>query len=568
MVSARADRSRLIVRGAGPELRRKQMPRRDEKRFSLGRYVPFVLVCLATLLGATYLPRHPWLWIVVAGGGALTLLGIYDLIQRSHSVRRNYPITGLLRWLFEAIRPQVRQYLIEGDNEQSPFSRSQRSLVYARAKNEGSERAFGTQLDVYESGYEFIAHSTRPAPPADIASFRILIGGDQCAQPYSASIFNISALSFGSLSANAILALNQGARLGGFAQDTGEGSISRHHTCHGGDLIWEIGSGYFGCRTADGNFDPAGFAAKAVSEQVKMVEIKLSQGAKPGHGGILPAAKVTREISVTRGVPMGEDCLSPARHRAFSTPIEMMHFIARLRELSGGKPVGFKLCVGHPWEFMAIVKAMRETAIVPDFIVVDGAEGGTGASPLEFMDHIGLPLREGLLFVHNTLVGASLRDRIRIGAAGKVVSAFDIASLMALGADWTNAARGFMFAIGCIQSLICNTNRCPTGVATQDPLRQRALVVGDKAERVANFHRNTLHALSDMIAAAGLQHPCEVRPHHLVRRVGDAEIRLFSQLHVFLEPGELVDGKRKRTFYSHAWDLARPDSFELPRLPA
>ena len=299
-----------------------------------------------------------------------------------------------------------------------------------------------------------------------------------------------------------------------------------------------------------------------------MVEIKLSQGAKPGHGGILPAAKVTREISVTRGVPMGEDCLSPARHRAFSTPIEMMHFIARLRELSGGKPVGFKLCVGHPWEFMAIVKAMRETAIVPDFIVVDGAEGGTGASPLEFMNNVGVPLREGLLFVHNTLVGASLRDRIRIGAAGKVVSAFDIASLMALGADWTNAARGFMFAIGCIQSLICNTNRCPTGVATQDPLRQRALVVGDKAERVANFHRNTLHALSDMIAAAGLQHPCEVRPHHLVRRVGDAEIRLFSQLHVFLEPGELVEGKRKRTFYSHAWDLARPDSFDLPPLPA
>ena len=305
------------------------------------------------MLAAFYLPRHPWLWIVVAGGGALTLLGLYDLIQRSHSVRRNYPITGLLRWLFEAIRPQVRQYLIEGDNEQSPFSRSQRSLVYARAKNEGSERAFGTQLDVYESGYEFIAHSTRPAPPADIASFRVLVGGDQCAQPYSASIFNISALSFGSLSANAILALNQGARLGGFAQDTGEGSISRYHARYGGDLIWEIGSGYFGCRTADGNFDPAGFAAKAVSEQVKMVEIKLSQGAKPGHGGILPAAKVTREISVTRGVPMGEDCLSPARHRAFSTPIEMMHFIARLRELSGGKPVGFKLCVGHPWEFMA-----------------------------------------------------------------------------------------------------------------------------------------------------------------------------------------------------------------------
>lgn len=542
--------------------------RRDEKRFSLGRYVPFVLACLTTLIAAFFWPAYPWLWIVVAVAGSLTLVGLYDLFQRPHSVRRNYPITGNFRWLFEAIRPQIRQYLIEADNEQSPFSRSQRSLVYARAKDEGSERAFGTQLDVYRGGYEFIAHSARPAPPADPHTFRILVGGDQCERPYSASIFNISALSFGSVSANAVLALNKGAKLGGFAHDTGEGSISRHHERHGGDLIWEIGSGYFGCRTTDGNFDAEAFWRKARSEQVRMVELKLSQGAKPGHGGILPAAKVTREISETRAVPMGQDCLSPARHRAFSTPIEMMQFIARLRQLSGGKPVGFKLCIGHPWEFMAIVKAMLESGIVADFIVVDGAEGGTGASPLEFMNHVGLPLREGLLFVHNTLVGADLRDRIRVGAAGKVVSAFDIAALMALGADWANAARGFMFAIGCVQSLICNTNRCPTGVATQDPLRQRALVVEDKARRVANFHRNTLAALSEMIAAAGLEHPAEIRPHHLVRRVGDAEIRLFSQLHVFLEPGELVEGKRRRTFYGHAWDLARPDSFDLPSIVA
>jgi len=539
------------------------MLRRDETRFSVIRYVPLALACVAMILSTFYWRDHHWLWPVVAAAAALSLLGAYDLLQRSHSLRRNYPIIANFRWFFESIRPQIRQYLIEGDNEQSPFSRSQRSLVYGRAKDEGSERAFGTQLDVYDGGYEFMAHSTRPAPCADPASFRIGIGGDQCGRPYSASIFNISALSFGSLSANAILALNKGARLGGFAHDTGEGSISRYHERHGGDLIWEIGSGYFGCRTADGNFDPAGFAGKSASEQVRMIEIKLSQGAKPGHGGILPAAKVTPEISETRGVPMGEDCLSPSRHRAFSTPLEMMHFIAELRELSGGKPVGFKLCVGLPWEFMAIVKAMRETGIMPDFIVVDGAEGGTGASPLEFMNHIGVPLREGLLFVHNTLVGAALRDRVRIGAAGKVVSAFDIAALMALGADWANAARGFMFALGCVQSLICNTNRCPTGVATQDPLRQRALVVEDKAERVANFHRRTLTALSEMIAAAGLEHPAQIRPHHLVRRVGDAEIRLFSQLHVFLEPGELIEGKRKRTFYSHAWDLARPDSFEV-----
>ncbi|HEX8669863.1 MAG TPA: FMN-binding glutamate synthase family protein [Allosphingosinicella sp.] len=483
-------------------------------------------------------------------------------------MRRNYPIIGNLRWLFESIRPEIRQYLIEGDNEEAPFSRSQRSLVYARSKNEGSELAFGTLLDVYGNGYEFMAHSTRPAPPADPASFRIPIGGAQCEKPYSASIFNISAMSFGSLSANAILALNKGARLGGFAHDTGEGSISRYHREHGGDLIWELGSGYFGCRMADGNFDPASFQEKASSEQVRMVEIKLSQGAKPGHGGILPSAKVTAEIAAARGVPMGEDCLSPARHRAFSTPLEMMAFITELRKLSGGKPVGFKLCLGHPWEFMGIVKAMRETGVTPDFIVVDGAEGGTGASPLEFSNHIGVPLREGLLFVHNTLIGAGLRDEIRIGAAGKVVSAFDIASLLALGADWTNSGRGFMFAIGCIQSLTCNTNTCPTGVATQDPARQRALVVEDKAQRVCNFHRNTLRALSELIAAAGLEHPSQIRPHHLVRRVGDAEVRLFSQLHVFLEPGELLHGKCGRDFYSQAWDMARPDSFELPSAQA
>jgi glutamate synthase domain-containing protein 2 len=543
-------------------------PRRDEKNVSIGRFVP-LLLCLAALAAALLLaPGRPWLWAAAAAAGALVLLGLYDLAQPTHSVRRNYPIIGNFRWLFESIRPEIRQYLIEGDNEEAPFSRSQRSLVYARSKDEGSERAFGTLLDVYEGGYEFIAHSARPAPPADPSGFRTRIGNDQCARPYSASIFNISAMSFGSLSANAILALNKGARLGGFAQDTGEGSISRYHRENGGDLIWELGSGYFGCRTADGHFDPAGFEEKAALEQVRMIEIKLSQGAKPGHGGILPGAKVTAEISAARGVPMGEDCLSPARHRAFSTPTEMMEFVALLRKLSGGKPVGFKLCLGHPWEFTGIVKAMRETGIVPDFIVVDGAEGGTGASPLEFSNHVGVPLREGLLFVHNVLVGAGLRDRIRIGAAGKVVSAFDIAALLALGADWTNAGRGFMFAIGCIQSLTCNTNKCPTGVATQDPMRQRALVVSDKAERVFNFHRNTLRALSEMIAAAGLEHPSQIRPHHLVRRVSEAEVRLFSQLHVFLEPGELLGGRCKRDFYGHAWDLGRPDSFDLPSAEA
>ena len=526
------------------------------------RFAPLALCLAAALLAIPGLPA-PWAWALLVAGVILSGLGLYDLGQPLHSVRRNYPVVGRLRWFFEDIRPGIRQYLFEDEHEETPFSRSQRSLVYARAKNEVSDRAFGTLLDVYENGYEFIAHSTKPVPAADPASFRIPIGGEACRQPYSASIFNISAMSFGALSANAIRALNKGAKLGGFAHDTGEGSVSPYHREHGGDLIWEIGSGYFGCRDDAGRFDAGRFAEQAADPQVKMIEIKLSQGAKPGHGGILPAEKVSAEIAMTRGVPVGEDCLSPARHRAFSTPIELMHFIAQLRRLSKGKPIGFKLCVGQPWEFMAMVKAMRETGIRPDYIVVDGAEGGTGAAPLEFADHLGMPMRESLLFVHNTLVGAGLRSEIRIGAAGKIVSAFDIAAVLALGADWTNAGRGFMFALGCIQSLSCHTNRCPVGVATQDPMRQRALVVPDKAERVFNFHRNTLAALSEMVAAAGLEHPGLIGPHHLVRRVSLTEIRMFSQLHIFLEDGELLSESHDRDFYSAAWRLARADSFGL-----
>jgi len=528
----------------------------------LSRFTAFALSIVAALGLLVALAWRPGLWPLALLALAQVALGLFDLLQTQHSVRRNYPVIGNVRWLIEWIRPEIRQYLIEGDEDQTPFSRSQRSLVYARAKGESSERAFGTQLDVYRDGYEFISPSIQPVPMADPATFRVLIGGDQCAQPYSASLFNISAMSFGSLSANAIRALNRGAKQGDFYQDSGEGGISAYHREHGGDLVWEIGSGYFGCRTADGAFDPERFAAQATDPQVRMIEIKLSQGAKPGHGGILPAAKVTAEIAAVRGVAVGQDCLSPSRHGAFATPIEMMHFIARLRTLSGGKPVGFKLCVGHPWEFMAIVKAMLATGIRPDFIVVDGAEGGTGAAPVEFANHLGLPLREGLLFVHNTLVGAGLRDQIRIGAAGKVVSAFDIASLLAIGADWTNAARGFMFAIGCIQSLSCNTNRCPAGVATQDPLRQRALVVPDKAERVYRFHRNTMHALAEMLAAAGIECPGDLAPHHLARRVSETEIRLFSQMHVFLEPGELLTGAHEHDFYGFAWNMADAGSFQ------
>lgn len=530
----------------------------------LTRFTALALCVVCAIVSGLYLPQ-PWAMPLFAISGSLTLVGLYDLAQPGHSVRRNYPIIGRLRWFFEEIRPAIRQYLIEADNDETPFSRAQRSLVYARAKNESSDRAFGTLIDVYRDGYEFIAHSTRPASVADPASFRIPIGGHDGAEPYMASLFNISAMSFGALSANAIQALNKGAKLGGFAHDTGEGAISPYHREHGGDLIWEIGSGYFGCRTADGRFDPGRFADQAADPQVKMIELKLSQGAKPGLGGILPAAKVTPEIATTRGIPVGEDCISPARHREFSTPIELMVFLGDLRRLAKGKPVGIKLCIGQPWEFMAMVKAMRETGILPDFIVVDGAEGGTGAAPVEFADNLGMPMRESLLFAHNTLVGAGLRERIKIGAAGKIVSAFDIAAVLALGADWTNAGRGFMFALGCIQSLTCHTNRCPVGVATQDPMRQRALVIPDKAERVYNFHRNTMKALAEMTAAAGLEHPSLLGPHHLVRRVSLTEIRLFSQLHIFLEDGELLTESHDRDFYSAAWRLARPDSFELSR---
>ncbi|WP_442881180.1 FMN-binding glutamate synthase family protein [Bosea sp. (in: a-proteobacteria)] len=534
--------------------------------FSLFNRYAALAGCLFVALGTlVLLPLWAWLWPFTLVAGLLSLVGIYDLVQTQHAVLRNYPILGHIRYLVEGIRPEIRQYLLESDDDRLPFSRSQRSLIYARAKNQDGDRPFGTLVDVYAGGYEFIGHSMRPVAVGNPDGFRIEIGGPQCTQPYSGSVLNISAMSFGSLSANAIRALNRGARLGNFAHDTGEGSISPYHREFGGDLIWELGSGYFGCRSDDGRFDPERFAAQARDPQVKMVEIKLSQGAKPGHGGILPGHKVSHEIALTRGVPEGQTCVSPARHSAFDTPIEMMQFIARLRELSGGKPVGFKFCLGHPWEFMGIVKAMLATGILPDFIVVDGAEGGTGAAPVEFTDHLGVPLREGLLFVHNTLVGTNLRNRIRLGASGKVVSAFDMASVLAIGADWVNCARGFMFAIGCIQSQSCHTNRCPTGVATQDALRQRALVVPDKSQRVHNFHRNTLKALAEMLAAAGVGHPSELGPHHLVRRISSSEIKLFSQLHRFLEPGCLLEGGVEGEFYASAWKLASAESFDAIR---
>jgi len=495
---------------------------------------------------------------------ALAVVGTVDVFQTRHAVLRNYPLSAHIRFILEEIRPEIRQYFLESEKDGTPFSRDKRALVYQRAKRALDKRPFGTQNDVYASGYEWLDHSIAPKQVVH-EPFRIVIGGPDCAKPYSASILNISAMSFGALSRNAILALNGGAKKGNFAHDTGEGGYSPYHRENGGDLIWEIGSGYFSCRNADGTFCAEKFEAGAKSEQVKMVELKLSQGAKPGHGGVLPGAKVSPEIAATRGVPVGVDCISPSRHSAFSTPVEMMHFIAKMRELSGGKPAGFKLCIGHPWEFLAICKAMLETEIYPDFIVVDGKEGGTGAAPLEFTDHLGMPLREGLSFVHNALIGINARDRIKLGAAGKIISAFDIARVMALGADWCNSARGFMFALGCIQSQSCHTDRCPTGVSTQDPLRQRALVVPDKAERVYNFHRATLDALAELVAAAGLDHPTDFAPAHFSRRVSAHEVMSFAQLYPSLEPGELIAGSGDKRF-EIPWAMASAKEFRaLPR---
>ncbi len=538
-----------------------------------GRYMALLTAAFVFLLSLWMGLKGEEGWWLAVPSGALVLVGVADLLQTRHALRRNYPIMAHFRYFFESIRPEIRQYFLEDDTDAKPFSRNQRSIVYQRAKVETDKRPFGTQLDLYQAGYEWINHSIRPADNAG-HDFRIEIGNHpDCprAQPYLASVFNISAMSFGALSANAILALNAGAKAGGFMHDTGEGSISRYHREHGGDLVWEIGSGYFGCRNDDGSFSEERFVANAASAQVKMIEVKLSQGAKPGQGGILPGAKVTIEIAAARGVPPGRDCLSPARHSAFSTPVGLLNFVERLRTLSGGKPTGFKLAIGHPWEFFAIVKAMLETGITPDFIVVDGGEGGTGAAPVEFSDHVGTPLQEALLLVHNTLVGAGLRERIKIGASGKIVTAFDVARTIALGADWCNSARGFMFALGCVQSQNCHTDRCPTGVATQDAQRQKALDVPDKSQRVAHFHQNTMKALSELIAAAGLTHPSQLKPHHIVRRVSPNQVKLASALLPYLTPGELLDPAqlhRLPPVFGLYWPIAQAGSFQpLPEAP-
>jgi glutamate synthase domain-containing protein 2 len=518
--------------------------------------VVLLLAAVSLVLGLRQGPVYYWPLVVL---GPLALVGLYDMLQTGHSILRNYPIIGHIRFLLESIRPEIRQYLVESDREPVPFSREARSLVYRRAKNVLDKQPFGTVLDVNAPGYGWISHSMR-AIDLPSTNFRITIGAESCAEPYSASVMNCSGMSFGAISPNAIRALNKGAKLGGFAQNTGEGSISRYHRQFGGDIIWQVASGYFGCRTKDGKFDPEAFARVAKAPQVKMIEVKLSQGAKPGHGGVLPRAKISPEIARTRGVSRDRDCISPPAHSAFTTPLEFVAFLGQLRELSGGKPVGFKLCVGHRFEFLAIVKAMIEKNITPDFIVVDGKEGGTGAAPVELTNHVGLPLMDGLIFVRDALIAAGLRDRIKIGASGKLITAYDVCRTLALGADYVMCARGFMFSLGCIQARSCHTNHCPTGVATQEPFRQRALVVTDKAKRVANFHKNTLRAIGDVISAAGLSHPSELRPWHLHLRHQTGEVLRGEEAYPLPKPGALLDGAAEG-FLAREWKRAQTASF-------
>jgi len=486
-----------------------------------------ITVSLATLALAGFWPNAYWLFVLLL---PLIGVGIYDMVQRKHTILRLYPVIGHLRFLFESIRPEIQQYFVESDTNGRPVSREFRSLVYQRAKGVRDTRPFGTQFDVYRDGYEWLSHSLAPKPVYD-GHPRIRFGGPDCTQPYDASPLNISAMSFGSLSRNAIRALNKGAKTGGFAHNTGEGGISPYHLEYGADLIWQIGTGYFGCRNSDGDFDEELFSEESRRDVVKMIEIKLSQGAKPGHGGILPAVKLTQEIADIRHVPMGHDVISPPAHTTFSTPDGLLHFVAKLRRLSGGKPVGFKLCIGKRIEFLAICKAMLDTGITPDFITVDGGEGGTGAAPVELTNSVGAPLRDGLMLVHNALIGIGLRDEIRIIAAGKAISAFHMLRLLALGADTINAARSMMFALGCIQSRLCNQDTCPTGIATQDPTRSKALDVAYKAERVANYHASMIENLMDLVAIAGLNGLDELRPAHINRRVNGTEIRTYAEIY-------------------------------------
>lgn len=525
------------------------------------RFLPYVASLLLAAVSIVFTAIWtPWWTFGIVVFGPLALLGTWDLVQKKRSVVRNYPILGRIRYSLEDVGPELHQYLVESNTDGRPFSRDQRELIGARARHIEGLKPFGTELDVYDPEYQWILHSVAPKPKAK-EQFRVLVGGPDCKQPYSASMVNISAMSFGAISRNAIEAMNIGAKRGNFYHCTGEGGLSPYHLKHGGDLVWQFGSGYFGCRNDDGTFSEEHFKKGALLPNVKMIEIKLSQGAKPGHGGVLPAAKVTREIADTRGIHIGKDCVSPASHSAFTTPRELCQFIAKLRTLSEGKPIGFKICIGQRSEFMGICKAMIETGITPDYIVIDGGEGGTGAAPPEFSNSLGTPLIEGLMFAHNTLVGCGLRDKIRIAASGKLFSAAAIASACALGADWVNGARMFMMSVGCIQSQRCHTNTCPVGVATQDPKRIRALHVPSKSERVFHFHEATCNTLIEITAAAGLEHPGEFTPYHVMMRDQNRKATSYAKAHEWLEEGELLSGCSFED-YAVPWEAASANSFD------
>lgn len=511
------------------------------------------LIISAVVIAISFVwPTAIWLFVVIV---PIIGTGLWDMVQRKHTILRLYPVIGHLRFVMESIRPEIQQYFVESDTNGTPISREYRSLVYQRAKKQQDTRPFGTLFDVYKTGYEWIDHSLAPAKH-HLKDPRVRFGGDDCHKPYYASLLNISAMSYGALSRTAIQALNKGAKIGGFAHNTGEGGISPYHLEHGGDLIWQIGTGYFGCRDSRGNFDEALFAEKSRNDSVKMIEIKLSQGAKPGHGGILPAVKLTQEIADIRHVPMGQDVVSPPAHSAFSTPVELLEFIQKLRQFSGGKPVGFKLCVGRKIEFLAICKAMLETGLRPDFITVDGSEGGTAAAPVEMTNSVGTPLREGLVFVQNALMGIGLRNEIRLIASGKAISAFHIMRLMALGADTVNAARAMMLALGCIQARSCHKDTCPTGIATQNPARYSALDVVSKAQRVANYQAGNIENLSDLIGAAGLQHPSELTPAHINHRVSGTEVLSYEELYEFLQEGCLLSSTDVPENWQKEWQQA------------
>lgn len=523
----------------------------------LRQYFMIFSVAAPVLVFGLYLLWPPAIWIMVIVLPIIGL-GLIDMLQTEHTIRRLYPFLGRFRYMLESIRPEIQQYFVESDISGSPIPREFRSLVYQRAKGDRDTRPFGTIFDVNRPGYEWINHSLLPKHAHDLDP-RVQFGGDRCAKPYLASPLNISAMSYGALSDNAIRALNKGAKLGGFSHNTGEGSLSPYHLEAGGDIVWQIGTGYFGCRTEDGGFNPELFQKNASKDEVKMIEIKLSQGAKPGHGGILPAAKLTEEIARIRHVPMGQDVVSPPSHSAFSTPTELLAFVEKLRDLSGGKPVGFKLCIGRRDEFLAICKAMLLTGKVPDFITVDGGEGGTGAAPTEMTNSVGTPLRDALIFVNQALIGIGLRDQIRLIASGKILSAFHLLRVIALGADTANSARGMMMALGCIQARSCNTDHCPTGIATQDPARSKGLVVSDKATRVANFHRATIENLAELLAAAGLDSLDELEPRHINHRIQGTDIKTYAQLYPGIEPRCLLDESTVPETWKDDWQFANAE---------